>query len=377
MPEASPSLLVFLDLGDAFSKALAVGDARRERVRYPSVVASRLLSSGDDMTQLRFDESEPLPRLAEFDPARFPRWRSYPRAESFVERASRSPPGAGARFAGEIAAIYGADRRLLGHDPSQQTIDALVHKALILLCKGERCDAEVVLIVDSGQKARRIQRYAEAPPRSASVELRTVGRKARRQLELRFLTRVVDAADCLAAAAPASLGIAPESPWLAIDIGFLRTKLAIVSAEGCEHQEQLEGVGTSALVGRILRDEQEQGLVEDEFALILALEGAEQGSISVSGRRFSISRPLVSVGRELVDDLTRGAERVIVEHYQRRGEACRAVAILGGGAAWLGEALEQRLTQANLGLARIWASAEPSFLLAEGARKLANRTSDT
>lgn len=371
-------MLVFLDLGDAFSKALAVGPARRERVRFPSVVASRLLSPGDDdMTRLCFDDREPLPRPFEFDPRSFPRARSYPAAETFVGRVARSPPSASARFAGEIAAIYGADRRLLGHDPSPDDVDALVHKALILLCAGERCDAEVVLIVDCGRKADEVARYAAAPIRASTIELRTVGREAARRLRLRIRARLIDAADCIAAAIPAALTADARARLLALDVGYLRTKLTIMSGEGCEAQHELDGLGTSVLVRRILRDCQEQGLVEDEFAVVQALEDAKQGSIVVSGRRFSIAEALASARQELVEDLTRAAERTLLEHYRRIGEPCRGVAILGGGVPWLSKALEQRLGAASLGLSRIWASADPSFLLVDGARAAAARATST
>jgi hypothetical protein len=370
MQAASPPLLVFLDLGDAFAKALAVGNARRERVRFPSVVASRLLSSGEELAPLCFDAGAPLPRPAGFEPERFPRVRSYPRADRFVGQVRQNPPSAGSRFAGQIAAIYGADRRLLGHDPSHDAIDALVHKALILLSPGERCEAEVVFLVDTGTKADAILAYAQAPMRSASIELRAVGRKTGRQLELGIRSRVIDAAACITAALPAELSVRESACMLLIDIGYLRTKLAIVSAEGCEHQAVLDGVGAAALVRRVLRDGQEQGLVEDEFAVVQALEAAEQATIEVSSRRFSIQRLLAGACRELEEELTNAAKRAIVEHFRRRGQTCRAAAIVGGGAVWFGNGLEQRLAQANLGLGRIWVSADATFLALDGAREL-------
>jgi hypothetical protein len=377
MHDASPPLVVFLDLGDAFAKALAVGDARRERVRFPSVVASRLLSSGQDGTELCFDATDPLPRPAEFEPERFPRVRSYPRAARFVRQIRQAPPSAGSRFAGELAAIYGADRRLLGHDPSHDAIDALVHKALILLSPSERCEADVVFVVDTGEKAESILAYAQTPIRSASIELHAVGRKAGRQMRLVFRSRVIDAAACIAAALPAELSIDETARVLLIDVGYLRTKLAIVSADGCEQQTELEGLGASALVRKILRDGQEHGLVEDEFAVVQALETADRTTIEVSGRRFSIERLLAGACRELEEELASAAARVLLEHCRLRGETCRAAAIVGGGAAWFGKGLERRLTQAGIGLSRIWVSSDPSFLAVEGARKLAGPASVT
>src|SRR5512143_1973866 len=101
-------LSVFLDLGDAFTKSIAVGNVRHDRMRFPSVVASRLMSGGSEMTELMLDRRDSIQRPLAFEPELYPRTRSYPRGAELVRRVRECPPASGARFAGRIAAMYGA-----------------------------------------------------------------------------------------------------------------------------------------------------------------------------------------------------------------------------------------------------------------------------
>jgi hypothetical protein len=176
---------------------------------------------------------------------------------------------------------------------------------------------------------------------------------------------------------PAALAVDTVGRLLVIDVGFVRTKLAIVSIEGCEHQEQLPGLGTSTIVHRVLRDGQDQGLWEDEFAVLEALESPQHDSIVVSGRRFRVDRAVSEARRALEEDLLRAAQRTLVDHCGRRGEACRAAAIIGGGSVLGGPGLKRALETASLGLDRIWVSDEPCFLLVEGARRAHLRREDS
>src|SRR5262245_32797728 len=137
-PDRNESLTLFLDLGDVFTKGLCIGNARRERLRFPSVVAHQLLSGGPEMTKLVFDEQVQLPRPTDFEARRFPRTRSFSGSDAFVREVRGQPPAPGARFAGGIAAVYGADRELLGAQPSLENVDALVRKALLLAVAGAR-----------------------------------------------------------------------------------------------------------------------------------------------------------------------------------------------------------------------------------------------
>jgi hypothetical protein len=362
------SLLLLLDLGDAFTKGLAVSGGATQRFSFPSVVAHRLLDGGEEETSLLLGDRNKLPRPADFDPRKYPRGRSYPRGSAFLHDVREVPR---ARFAGWPATACGADRELLGSHPTAENIDALVHKAF-MLSGAEGGDADVFFVVDAGVKAKAITAYAEASPRAARFREWTIGCPLPRTVELSVHGWVIDAADCIVEALPEEVSLARVGRLLAIDIGYTRTKLAVFSDKGCEHQQQKEGLGVSDCVQRILRDGQEQGLVEDEFAVIKALEQS-QSTIEVAGRSFDMSRTLESATRGLEEEVANIAQTAIVEDYARRGEMCRAVAVVGGGAAIVGEGLAARLEASDLGLSATWVAEDTRYMLVDGAARLRER----
>jgi len=362
------SLLLLLDLGDVFTKGLAVRNGASQRFFFPSVVAHRLLDGDEEKASLLFGDEDELLRPEGFDPRRYPRSRSYPRGSAFLEGARKVPR---ARFAGWPATACGADRELLGSHPTAENIDALVHKAFMATGTGGG-DADVVFVVDAGAKAEAIQAYAEASPRAARFREWTVGCPLPRTVELSVHGEIIDAADCIVEAIPTEVGLDAVKRLLAIDIGYTRTKLTIFSAKGCEHQQQKESLGVSDCVRRILRDGQEQDLVEDEFAVIKALEQS-QSTIEVAGRRFDMTRTLESARRGLEEELVSIAQSTIVEDYARKGEMCKAVAIVGGGAAICGKHLVARLKASDLGLEATWVAEDTKFMLVEGGARLRER----
>lgn len=361
-------LTLLLDLGDAFTKALALGEARRQRVRFPSVVAHELLRGGPEMATLAFDEQVQLPRLSDFDAEKYPRTRSFAGSNDFVNLLRDRAPARGARFAGGIAAVYGADRRLFGMHPTEDNVDALLRKAFLLLASGERCDADVVFVIDVGAKANTITRYAQLAGRKFFIEAHKHFRSNVRRIHIAARTICVDATDCVRAALPAELATERVGRTLIIDIGYLRTKFAIVSGEGCEHQ-QAEHLGVSDCVYRILRDGQEQGLVEDEYAVIRALEACRPERFEVAGRSFDVRAPFESACDALQRELVRVARRIVLEQFGRSGEMCRGVAVIGGGAAIVGARIAEQLKSA-IGLSVTWVSSDTSDLLLEGARRI-------
>jgi hypothetical protein len=314
------------------------------------------------------NEEFPLPRLSDFDAKRYPRTRSFEGSDDFVRVVRERPPTKGARFAGGIAAVYGADRQLFGMHPSSDNVDALVRKAFLLVASGERCNAEVVFVVDIGPKSSSIMRYAETCPRQVLIEVHNYRERAPRTIGLSVRARSVEAMDCARAALPSELALERVRTAI-IDIGYLRTKFAIISPEGCEHQEQAL-LGVSDCVYRILRDGQDQGLVEDEFAVIRSLETCPPERFEVAGRCFDVRRTLASACRALQDELVRIARRIIVARYQHSGEMCSAVAIIGGGAALVGAGVAEHL-KSEIGLRTTWISASDRSLLVEGARRIA------
>ena len=210
-----------------------------------------------ETTNLLLDGQETMLRLTDFDPRQYPRTRSYPREDAYLKDVQPIPR---ARFAGRIAVALGADRELLGKHPTEENIDALVHKAFFRSAEG--CsNAEVVFVLDMGAKAEAISRYAEASPRTAKFLKWKVRSFQPLLVQLSTRGHVVDAADCAEAALPPEVSLQRVRRLLLIDIGYLRTKLTIISTEGCERQEQLDGLGVSDCVRRILRDGQELGLV--------------------------------------------------------------------------------------------------------------------
>jgi len=247
----------------------------------------------------------------------------------------------------------------------------LVNKALIQVSPAGQLDVELVLLVDLGVKAESIQRYVAAGLRERTIEARSFRKAKPRRIELRVRPTVVDSAACAIAALPPELDLSSVERVLTIDIGYLRTKLAFLSAEGCEHQEELEGLGLVDCIRRILRDGQDQGLVEDELAVVRALEHWRGEELEIAGRRFDVEAAFAQASLSLVRELTRQAERALTEHYERRASICRSVALLGGGAVALGQALRKSLLDAEVGLRTVWVTVDGSNALLAGARELA------
>jgi hypothetical protein len=359
------SLRLFLDLGDIFTKGIAVSGGRSRRFVFPSVVARRLLSGETGQTDLLLDDRESLLRLADFDPEKYPRTRSYPREDACRHEIQSVPR---ARYAGRLAVALGADRQLLGRHPTEENIDALVHRAFFRSAEGCRT-AEVIFILDVGAKAQAILRYAEASPRSTAFLKWKIRSPRPVLIQLRIRGRVVDAADCAAAALPPGVSLQQVQRLLLLDIGYLRTKLAIMSTDGCEHQEQLDGLGVSDCIRRILRDGQEQVLVEDEYAVIKALERSH-GTIEVAGRRFEIGDILDRARRGVEEELARAARRAVADHFGKSTDACKVVAIIGGGAAVIGKGVAARIKELGVGLDTAWISGDTRFFLLGGARRI-------
>jgi hypothetical protein len=306
-PDGVASLRLYLDLGDVFTKTLAVRD-RSRRARFPSVIAHALLDEAPAADRLLLYSETPMQRLAGYDPSRHSRLRSYPGGEEKLRAArDRGHPAAGARFAGRLAVLYGADRMTLGESCTEESVDALVHKALLKTARGCR-DVEIVYVVDEGVKSASIERYA-SDPRTIEMLRWTLERPDPEPMRLDVTGRVVDAADCVAAVLPEELAVAAAGRLLVVDIGYTRTKLAVITPDGCERQAQVS-LGFSDCVRRVLRDGQDQGLVEDEFAVIWALERSRR-IITVAGRRFDVGAMLRTAASAAVVELGRAVQRVV------------------------------------------------------------------
>jgi hypothetical protein len=324
------------------------------------------------MTSLVLDDQLQLPRPTDFEARRFPRTRSFHGSDAFVREVKSRPPGAGARFAGGIAAVYGADRELLGLHPTRENVDALVRKALLLVAPADHCSVEVVFVIDLGTKAAALQRYARELPRELIIEAHNYRKKAPRRIEITLVGNCRDAPDCARAALPLDF-VKLEPRILLVDIGYLRTKFAVLSQAGCDHQEQLESLGVSDVVYRILRDGQEQGLVEDEFAVIRALEACSAERFDIGGRAFDVRKAFVDASTALESELVRVARRIIIQDCESSGTLCTGIAIIGGGAAIVGKNVAERLRR-ELGLHQIWiGEAGRDWLLEGAARSLRQR----
>jgi hypothetical protein len=307
-------------------------------------------------------------RPHDFDPKAHPRTRSFDGAEAFLESVMSKPPMAGARFAGQLAAVYGVDRQWLGNQPTPRNIELLVHKALMLVCPEAGCDADVVFVVDGGAKAAAVSEYAAGAPRTIECAVRSMRRPEARVMRVRLDAALIDSAECAVASLPAEIGPGRGQSLLLVDIGHMRTKVALFSGDECEIQEPLD-LGVADCVRRVLQNGQEAGLVADEFAVVRALENASDHVISIGERRFDVRAPLAAARRTLEEELARGVQRVLRERYRRRGEGCQVAAIVGGGAAVLGRGLAARLQAPEIALRTVWVTPDPSFQLAEGARR--------
>ncbi|MDH5672159.1 MAG: hypothetical protein OEZ06_08420 [Myxococcales bacterium] len=355
---------LYLDLGDLLTKGLVCDSRRAKRLRYPSVVAHRLLDERGDGGELLIDAQRELTRLEDFDPDSYRRTRSYPRAAQQLQAAD---PVAGARFAGWLAARLGADRELLGSHPSQDNIDALVRKALMQATASgfTLSKLRVILLVDHGAKTDAIMAYGRERKDVVLAQHRVGGEEVTR-LKLSLDFEVLDSAPC----ALAGLGDRFDLParLLIVDIGYLRSKLVIFGPAGCEFQGEARDLGVSDCVRRLMRDEQEHGLVEDELAVVRALEHSQQ-TIEVAGRRFPIEATLDKARRGLSEELAQEVKRTLLSHYGRHPEPIGTVALIGGGAPLVGRQLASALGDLDLGLDTIHVEPKPNHLLIDGARR--------
>lgn len=369
MDRATTSLTLFVDLGDVFTKVLASSGEGSRRFRQPSVVSHRLMEQAGDQTELLLADEDRWPAPAGFDPERYPRTRSYPGAARVLEEARPVP---GARFAGWTATKYGADRQLLGRHPTVENVEALARKALLSARAGGGQTTMVLVVDGAGAKARAVRRYASGSPHHVTMTVRKLRDDKARRMDVTVDHVLLDWVACAVEALPARLDPAEIGRLLLVDVGYERAKLAIVSGEGCEHQSELPGLGASDCVRRLVRDGRERGLVEDELALMRALERSHR-DIEVAGRRFDVGAAFDVARRELHRELHREVRATLLDHYGRRAEPCRAVAVMGGGAAVVGEALAASLRDAELGIRAAWVAPDPGFLLVEGARRLHGR----
>ncbi len=366
----APDLLVVVDLGDALTKGVAVSVAgEMRRFRFPSVVARRLLekTSGGTTGELVLDDAGPL-RPSDFDARGYPRGRSYPGA-ALTRGRVLAPPRA--RFAGWMATTMGADRQLLGLYPSDENIEALVNKAFLELSVG-KASVRLVFVVDGGRKLPATQRYVDATPRHVRFLSWSAGRDEPSRVELAVRGEIVDAPNAARAMLPAQPMLADPERVLVVDIGYLRTKLAVLSEHGCDHQEEIEDVGVADCVRRVLRDGQELGLIEDEFAVIKALEQSQE-LVQIAGRRYEVAQILDSARRGLEQEVTRAVERLMRAQSARLGTPIRSVMLIGGGSAVVGGAIRDGLRASKLGLRRVLVARDPSYFLAEGAARLCDR----
>jgi hypothetical protein len=360
------ALTLYLDLGDAFTKALAL-DQRGERTfRFPSVIAHSLIQGGAEETSLLLDEASVVQRPLEFTLERRPRTDSFPRSERVTQFLRSHPPERGARFVGGLAAVYGADRRLFGLHPTVEHVDALVRKALLLASPVAASSATVVFIVDMGQKADAILRYLATLPRELTIEAHNFYRAGSRRIRTVLHGRCVDAMSCALAALPHEVS---TTRTVIIDVGYLRSKFGVLSVAGCEHQEQVEGLGIADCIYRILRDGGEQGLIVDEYALMRALERSPPERLQVGGGQHDV-RPLLSSARRAVaEEVLRAARRIALGQLTRSGQMCTAAAMIGGGGVVLGTELAWQLKH-ELDLRHVWVSGLRDDLLVQGARQL-------
>jgi hypothetical protein len=108
-------------------------------------------------------------------------------------------------------------------------------------------------------------------------------------------------------------------------------------------------------------------LIEDEVAVVRAFEQG-QGQLRLPDQTFDVSQAYEGARRALVEEVGRAAERVLLQRFARRGELCRGLAVIGGGAAVAGQDLAERLATSSR-FDGVWIAKGASFLLVEGARR--------
>jgi hypothetical protein len=364
----APALL--LDLGDLFTKGLLLAPPAPPAVlRFPSAVAHALIgTAAGGADELLLGGPGAMVRPAGFDPMQAPRARSYPGADAFLRQA-RAAPRTRLTLAGWLAAAYGADRTVLGEAPSPAVLEPLTQKALIA-SRASPGVIDLTFVVDSGIKAQVTAAFAAEIAGEMTIATGTF--RAPRGRGLRFSLRpgILDAPACAAAALPPDVCAAGGT--LLVDVGYFRTKLAVVGPEGCALQRDHEGLGLADCVRRVLRDAQEQGLVEDEFAVIRALETARR-VLTIAGRTFDVGAILDRAVADLAHAVSGVARQALADDFDRRGTPCAAAAILGGGTPLAGAAIAAHLREAGLGLRVLWLTPDPSFFLLGGARRLRGR----
>ncbi|MBI5481360.1 MAG: hypothetical protein HY906_21050 [Deltaproteobacteria bacterium] len=371
---ATPARL-YLDLGDLFTKGLFVtAQGRARRLRFPSAVAHTLLRPDAPPTDddLVLGEGEAPLRPEGFEPTAHPRAASYRGGPQFLREAS-GRLGGGVALCGWLAAAYGADREVLGQHPTPENVALLTQKAL-LLCAPPTAPLELVLLVDSGTKARLIAEHARALTGAVTLAGGSLRRDAPRQLRLQVRAQVADAPSCAAAFAHQDPALAGIDRLVLLDVGYFRTKIAIVTTDlGCELQVEQPDLGLIDCVRRVIRDSQDQGLVGDEYAIVRALE-LRRDVVRLAGRSFAVGPVLDAAAIDLAESVARAAKSNVLGHYNRSGRTCQAGFILGGGAAFIGARLAEQLQRAHLSLSTTRVTSEPSFALVEGARHLGAET---
>jgi hypothetical protein len=320
---------LYLDLGDAYTKALYVHGGSVRRLRIPSVVASRM---------------QPCPGDAEA----LDRERAFIGATAVLREArSGAHPLRGARLAGCIAAALGADRRGAMEDGTPDGVEALLHRVLaVARAEGE---VEVVWIVDTGVKAQALQRWAGSLPGPRTIRWWSMLARCQTECRLSLRTRVVDAADCAVAALPHAMRPEQVARILVLDIGSMRSRLALVSADGCEHLQEV-AMGAGSCVP--LRWQNGSGPASGQQAM---------------GRRGGDAEGAGASALEV--ELDRAVRKMVFGHFERSGNLCKHAAIVGGGAPVIGRALAGTL-RVGAGLSQVWVASEPDFLLVDGARRL-------
>lgn len=362
-----PPATLFLDLGDLFTKGLAVAAGRARRLRFPSAVARTLLRPDSPPTDNDLVLGEGPLRPTGFEAASHPRAESYQGAPQFL-REARGRLHGNVALCGWLAAAYGADREVLGLSPTAENVALLAQKALLLAAPASGT-VQVVLLVDSGAKASLITEHARALEGQVDLCARCLRHDASRRVRIEVHARVADAPGCAASFVRQDPVLQGVSRLVLLDVGYFRTKLAVVSSDlGCELQSEQPDLGMVDCIRRVLRDSQDQGLVADEYAVVRALE-SQRDFVRLCGRRFDIGAVFASAAADLAQSIARVVRTDLLAHYSRSGRTCQAAAILGGGAAQVGEQLAAALQQEKLGLSTIRVTSEPSFALVEGARQ--------
>jgi hypothetical protein len=118
-----------------------------------------------------------------------------------------------------------------------------------------------------------------------------------------------------------------------------------------------------------MRDGQDQGLVEDEFAVIRALEACSAERFDIGGRAFDVRKTFAAARTALESELVRVARRIIIQDCERSGVLCTALAIIGGGAAVVGKNVGEAL-RSELGIHESWIGQSDREWLLEGASAL-------